>query len=108
MLLGGLTSIVAGLARGEAGGVDFGSFSSDSLIAFVYLIVVGSLIAFSAYVWLLQNAPISKVATYAYVNPVIAIFLGWAILSEEITASIVAGAVVVVASVATIVRKEST
>ena len=108
MLLGGVTSIAAGLARGESGGVDVGSFSSDSLIAFAYLIVVGSLIAFSAYVWLLQHAPISKVATYAYVNPVIAIFLGWAILSEEITASIVAGAVVVVASVATIVRKEST
>ncbi|HEX8743177.1 MAG TPA: EamA family transporter [Thermoleophilaceae bacterium] len=107
MLLGGATSIVAGVVHGEAGGVDFGSFSSDSLIAFAYLVVVGSLVAFSAYVWLLQHAPISKVATYAYVNPVIAIFLGWAILSEEITASIVAGAVVVVASVATIVRKES-
>jgi drug/metabolite transporter (DMT)-like permease len=107
MLLGGATSIIAGLARGEAGGVDFGSFSHDSLIAFAYLVVIGSLVAFSAYVWLLQHAPISKVATYAYVNPIIAIFLGWAILSEEITASIVAGAVVVVASVATIVRKES-
>jgi drug/metabolite transporter (DMT)-like permease len=107
MLLGGATSIIAGLARGEAGGVDFGSFSDDSMIAFAYLVVIGSLVAFSAYVWLLQHAPISKVATYAYVNPIIAIFLGWAILSEEITASIVAGAVVVVASVATIVRKES-
>ena len=107
MLLGGLTSLIGGFARGEAGGVDFGSFSSDSLIAFVYLIFIGSLVAFSAYVWLLQHAPISKVATYTYVNPIIAIFLGWAILSEQITASIVAGAVVVVASVATIVRKES-
>ncbi|HEX8647525.1 MAG TPA: EamA family transporter [Thermoleophilaceae bacterium] len=107
MFLGGLTAIVAGLARGEAGDVDFGSFSHDSLIAFVYLIFVGSLVAFTAYVWLLQNAPVSKVATYAYVNPVIAILLGWAILSEEITASIVAGAAIVVASVATIVRKES-
>jgi drug/metabolite transporter (DMT)-like permease len=107
MLLGGATSIIGGLGRGEAGGVDFGGFSTDSLIAFVYLIFIGSLVAFSAYVWLLQNAPISKVATYAYVNPVIAIFLGWAILSEQITASIVAGAAIVVASVATIVRKES-
>ena len=107
MLLGGLTSIAAGFAHGEAGDVAFGSFSADSLIAFTYLIFIGSLVAFSAYVWLLQNAPISKVATYAYVNPVIAIFLGWAILSEQITASIVAGAAIVVASVATIVRKES-
>ena len=107
MLLGGATSIVAGLARREAGGVDFGSFSHDSLIAFAYLIFVGSLVAFTAYVWLLQHAPISTVATYAYVNPVIAIFLGWAILSEPVTATIVAGAAIVVASVATIVRKES-
>jgi drug/metabolite transporter (DMT)-like permease len=107
MFLGGLTAMVAGLARGEAGDVDFGSFSHDSLIAFVYLIFVGSLVAFTAYVWLLQHAPVSKVATYAYVNPVIAILLGWAILSEEITLSIVAGAAIVVASVATIVRKES-
>jgi drug/metabolite transporter (DMT)-like permease len=107
MLLGGLTSIIAGFGHGEAGDIDFGSFSADSLIAFTYLIFIGSLVAFSAYVWLLQNAPISKVATYAYVNPVIAIFLGWAILSEQITASIVAGAAIVVASVATIVRKES-
>jgi drug/metabolite transporter (DMT)-like permease len=107
MFLGGLTAIAAGFARGEAGDADFGSFSHDSLIAFVYLLVVGSLVAFTAYVWLLQNAPVSKVATYAYVNPVIAILLGWAILSEEITLSIVAGAAIVVASVATIVRKES-
>jgi drug/metabolite transporter (DMT)-like permease len=68
---------------------------------------VGSLLAFTAYVWLLQNAPISKVATYAYVNPVIAIFLGWAILSERITAVVLVGAAIIVASVAFIVRKES-
>ena len=107
MMLGGLTSVIGGLARGEAGDVDLGGFSADSLIAYVYLIVIGSLVAFTAYVWLLQNAPVSKVATYAYVNPIIAIFLGWAVLSEEITLSIIAGAAIVVASVATIVRKES-
>jgi drug/metabolite transporter (DMT)-like permease len=107
MMLGGLTAIAGGLLRGEVGDVDFGSFSHDSLIAFVYLVVVGSLVAFTAYVWLLQNAPVSTVATYAYVNPVIAIFLGWAILSEDVTGWIVAGAAIVVASVATIVRKES-
>ena len=82
MMLGGLTSLIAGLGRGEAGDVDLGSFSADSLLAFGYLIAIGSLVAFTAYVWLLQNAPVSKVATYAYVNPIIAIFLGWAILAE--------------------------
>jgi drug/metabolite transporter (DMT)-like permease len=107
MLAGGVTSVLAGLARGEAGTVDLAGFSSDSLLAFAYLVVVGSLVAFTAYVWLLQHAPISKVSTYAYVNPVIAVFLGWLILSEKVTLTILAGAAVIVLSVATIVRKES-
>jgi drug/metabolite transporter (DMT)-like permease len=106
MLAGGVTSVLAGLARGEAGHVDLGGFSSDSLLAFAYLVVVGSLVAFTAYVWLLQHAPISKVSTYAYVNPVIAVFLGWLILGENVTLTILAGAAVIVLSVATIVRKE--
>jgi drug/metabolite transporter (DMT)-like permease len=107
MLAGGLTSVLAGLARGEAGSMDLGGVSGDSLLAFAYLVVVGSLIAFTAYVWLLQHAPISKVSTYAYVNPVIAVFLGWLILSEKVTLTILAGALLIVVSVATIVRKES-
>jgi drug/metabolite transporter (DMT)-like permease len=73
----------------------------------VYLIGAGSLAAFTAYVWLLQNAPISKVATYAYVNPVIALVLGWLILSETISATMLVGAAIIVASVAFIVTRES-
>ena len=107
MAAGGLTMVVAGLLLGEAGDVHPDKFSTDSLLAFAYLIFIGSLVAYTAYVWLLQHAPISKVATYAYVNPVIAIFLGWAILSEQVTGTIVAGAAIVVASVAAIVRRES-
>ena len=107
MMLGGAISLVAGAARGELGQVDPGAFSGRSLVAFAYLVAIGSLVAFTSYVWLLQHAPISKVATYAYVNPVIAIFLGWAILSEHVTGLIVAGATIVVASVAAIVRRES-
>ena len=107
MMLGGAASLLAGAATGELGHVGLGAFSGRSLAAFAYLIAVGSLVAFTAYVWLLQHAPISKVSTYAYVNPVIAIFLGWAILSEHVTGTIVAGAAIVVASVAAIVRRES-
>jgi len=107
MLLGGALSIVAGLALGEAGDVDLAAFSTESLIGFAYLVVAGSLLAFTAYVWLLQNAPISKVATYAYVNPVIAIVLGAVFLEEQLTATILVGALVIVASVAAIVRRES-
>jgi len=107
MITGGLTSIVAGLAAGEAGAVHADRFSGDSLLAFAYLVVVGSLIAFSAYVWVLQHAPVSKVSTYAFVNPVIAVVLGWLILGESVTLAILAGAAVIVASVALIVRKET-
>ncbi|MBA2505870.1 MAG: EamA family transporter [Thermoleophilaceae bacterium] len=108
MLLGGLVSLAAGLAVGEAGDVDPGSFSARSLAAFSYLVVAGSLVAFTAYVWVLQNAPVSKVATYAYVNPVVALFLGWLVLSEAITPLVLLAAAVVLSSVAVIVRQEST
>jgi drug/metabolite transporter (DMT)-like permease len=107
MAAGGITMLVAGLATGEASDVHPSRFSTDSVLAFAYLIFVGSLVAYTAYVWLLQNAPISKVATYAYVNPVIAIFLGWSILSEKITATTLIGAAVIVLSVAATVRRES-
>ena len=107
MMAGGAVSLVAGLARGEAGGLDMGAFSARSIWALGYLLVVGSLFAFTAYVWLLQHAPVSKVATYAYVNPVIAVFLGWLVLSEEMTAFVLGGAAVIVSSVAFIVRKET-
>ncbi|HKF80512.1 MAG TPA: EamA family transporter [Thermoleophilaceae bacterium] len=106
MLLGGGAMIVVGLGVGEAGDVHPGAFSGDSIIAFVYLTTIGSVLAYTAYTWLLKNAPISTVATYAYVNPVIAILLGWAILSEEITGFVVAGALAIVLSVAAVVRRE--
>ena len=107
MVTGGAISLLAGVARGEASGIDPATFSARSMWAVLYLIFVGSLFAFTAYVWLLQHAPVSKVATYAYVNPVIAVFLGWLVLSEELTASVIVGAAVIVSSVAFIVRKES-
>lgn len=107
MMTGGAVSMVAGFARGEGAGIDFATFSARSLWAVAYLVVVGSLFAFTAYVWLLQHAPVSKVATYAYVNPVIAVFLGWLVLSEEMTVFVIAGATVIVSSVAFIVRKEA-
>ncbi len=81
--------------------------SAKSLLAFLYLIVAGSWIAFTAYAWLLQNVPISKVATYAYVNPLVAVVLGWALLSEQLSVGTLAGAGLIVASVAAIVTRES-
>ena len=106
MLLGGVAMVATGLIAGEAGDVHVSRFSTDSLLALAYLIFIGSLLAYTAYVWLLKNAPISTVATYAYVNPVIAIFLGWAILSEQITLTTVVAAALIVLSVAAVVRRE--
>ncbi len=106
MLCGGLVMLIAGLAAGEASDVQPERFSTASVAAFAYLVVFGSLIAFTAYVWLLQNAPVSKVSTYAYVNPLVAVILGWLILSETISAMTLGAAAVIVASVAAIVRRQ--
>lgn len=107
MIGGGIALVAGGVVKGEGAGFDSSAWSAGSLTAFVYLVFVGSLVGFTAYAWLLQNAPISKVSTYAYVNPVVAIFLGWAILDESITTTTLVGAAVIVGSVAFIVRKES-
>ena len=107
MLLGGIAIIAVGLALGEGGDVDVEAFSTRSLLALGYLIVFGSWVAYTAYAWLLQNAPISKVSTYAYVNPLVAIVLGWLILDEVVTSTTIVGAAIIVASVALVVRTES-
>jgi drug/metabolite transporter (DMT)-like permease len=107
MLLGGGVCVLTGALVGELGDFHPAEFSSRSLVAFAYLVVFGSWLAFTAYAWLLQNAPVSRVATYAYVNPVVAIALGWAILDEAVTATTFAGAAVIVASVAAVVRTEA-
>jgi drug/metabolite transporter (DMT)-like permease len=107
MLLGGVACLAAGLIAGEAGDVHPAAFSARSLIALAYLVAIGSCIAYTAYAWLLQHAPISKVATYAYVNPVVAIVLGWLILGEVIAGVTVVGAAIIVASVALVVRAGS-
>jgi drug/metabolite transporter (DMT)-like permease len=107
MLLGGLVITIVGLALGEAGDVDPAAFSTRSLVALAYLVAVGSWFAFTAYAWLLQNAPISRVATYAYVNPVVAIVLGWLILDEVITPITLIGAAIIVVSVFLVVRIEA-
>lgn len=107
MFVGGLATGIVGLARGEAANVHFEDFSTASLLALGYLVVFGSWVAFTAYVWALQNVPVSKVATYAFVNPVIAIALGWLILDEQMTPTMLGAAAIIIASVAAIVRRET-
>jgi drug/metabolite transporter (DMT)-like permease len=107
MVVGGGALLVGALVSGEANDLHLAHASAKSLLAFAYLVLAGSLVAFTAYAWLLQNVPISKVATYAYVNPLVAVLLGWALLSEQLTLGTAAGAALIVVSVAAIVRRES-
>ena len=107
MLAASLFLGIAGLAAGEANDVHASSFSAKPLIAFAYLVLVGSLIAFSAYAWLLKNVRISVVATYAFVNPVVAVALGTLFLGETIGwSTIVAGAAIVTAVVLIVTAKQ--
>jgi drug/metabolite transporter (DMT)-like permease len=107
MLVGGGTMMAVALIAGEGSDVDLGAVSAESAAAFAYLVVIGSLVAFTAYAWLLRNAPISQVATYAFVNPVVAIALGALFVHEEITPMMGVASLVIVASVAGTIRSEA-
>ena len=77
------------------------------MLAWLYLVTIGSVVGYTAYTWLLANAPLGLVSTYAYVNPVVAILLGVLFRNEQITIRIAIGAAIVVSSVAVVVRQES-
>jgi drug/metabolite transporter (DMT)-like permease len=77
-------------------------------LALLYLITIGSWVGYTAYVWLLRNARTSLVSTYAYVNPVVAVFLGWLILDETITARMLFAAAVIIVGVAIIISSGGT
>lgn len=103
MIAGGVVLLAAGTIAGEWADLAPSRVSLESLLAVGYLIVFGSWVGFAAYVWLLRAAPTSLVSTYAYVNPVVAVLLGWAILSEAITPRTLIAGAVIVAAVALIV-----
>jgi drug/metabolite transporter (DMT)-like permease len=106
MLTGGAALAIAGLALGESELVRVDHFSTESLLAFAYLVTFGSVLAYTAYTWLLVHAPVSKVATYALVNPVVATFLG-ALYGETIDTTMLIGAAMIVVSVALVIFTES-
>lgn len=96
MLAGGLWMAIISVLIGEHNQFDPSAVSAKSIWATIYLILFGSLAGYSAYFWLLKNVSPSKVATYAYVNPIIAVFLGWALAGEAVTPNIFfAGAIIV-------------
>ncbi len=103
MLSGGAVMVVVALLVGDFARFDPAGVSDRSLLAILYLAVVGSLVGYSAYIWLLRHAPLAKVGTYAYVNPVVAFALGAALAGEPVTPRIVAAAGVILFAVALIV-----
>jgi drug/metabolite transporter (DMT)-like permease len=107
MLSAGAVLLVMGAARGEIGTTDPSAYSLESVLAWLYLGLFGTLVAFTAYTWLLRNAPISKVVTHQYVNPIVAIALGALFLGEEITLAAGLGAALIVGSVFVAVRSEN-
>ncbi len=100
MLFGGGTMTVVGLAMGEGGRLTPGCFTGTAIGAFFYLLVVGSLVGFVAYNWLLGHAPAALANTYAYVNPVVALLVGWLLAGETPSAAVVAGVAVILLGVA--------
>jgi drug/metabolite transporter (DMT)-like permease len=104
MLAGGAILLPIGIATTHP---HFTDFSARSIFGWFYLVTFGSLVGFTAYVWLLDNAPIGTVATYAYVNPVVAIALGAIVLHESLTWTIGIGALLVLACVALVIRTEA-
>ncbi len=107
MVAGGLLMTAAGSAAGEWQRYPLSQVTGRSWAAWAYLLVAGSLIAFTAYVWLLHHAPLSIVATYAYVNPAVAVVLAAVVLNERLTPAIALGAMAIVLSVAIVVSAES-
>jgi drug/metabolite transporter (DMT)-like permease len=104
MLVGGLVLIVVAAAGGELGRVHPSAISLESWLGLAYLIGAGSLIGFTAYMWLLKAAPTSLVGTYAYVNPVVAVLLGTLLLGESLSWRTLVGGVIILGSVALILR----
>ena len=107
MLTGGLLLLLAGTVAGEWSRLDVGAISAKSWFALGYLIIFGALIGFTAYIWLLKNTTLPRASTYAYVNPIVAVLLGWMLASEPMNGRVIAAAAVIVAGVVIVVRSHA-
>jgi drug/metabolite transporter (DMT)-like permease len=106
MLAGGVMLLLLGVLSGESGQFHFREVAIRSMLGFVYLIVAGSLLGFTAYIWLLRTVPTARVCTYAFVNPAVAVFLGWALGSEVLTGRELLAGATIIASVALIITHQ--
>jgi drug/metabolite transporter (DMT)-like permease len=107
MLAAGVVMILFAGVRGEYARVDLATITTKSWLALAYLIVFGSLVAFSAYIWVFANAPTSLVSTYAYVNPAVAVALGALLAGERLAPTEILGGLVILTAVLLVVRSEA-
>lgn len=105
MICGGVLLILLGFVTGETHGLNYNATSARSIFGLIYLVTFGSLLGFTSYNWLLTHSTPARVSTYAYVNPIVAVFLGWAIAGEAVTTRTLASAALVVAAVAAIITQ---
>lgn len=105
MISGGTVLLLLGFFTGETRSLELSAISLHSWLALFYLTILGSLIGFSSYVWLMKASTPAKVSTYAYVNPAIAVFLGWALGGETLSVSLLLGASIVLVSVILVLQK---
>ena len=103
MLAGGVVLLLAGTLLGELGRTEIAAFSLRSLVAFAYLTLIGSIVGYTAYTWLLARVPVTVAGTYAYVNPIVAVALGAMLLSEPITPRTLVAATIIIGAVVAIV-----
>jgi len=106
MLCGGALMMIAGFASGEAGDFHLNKVTALSLGAFAYLVLIGAVVGYTAYIWLLRHCDPSKVATYAYVNPVVAVLLGSFFAGETLTARAALAAAIIIGSVAVVITAQ--
>jgi drug/metabolite transporter (DMT)-like permease len=108
MLGGGVLLLIVGVLSGEPSRFDIHRISGASATGLVYLITFGSLLGFTSYIWLLDKVSPARLGTYAYVNPVVAVILGWAIADERLSARTAVAAAIVICAVALITTARST
>jgi drug/metabolite transporter (DMT)-like permease len=107
MLTGGVWLVLTGAALGETARFDFAAITPASGAAWLYLVFVGSLVGFTTFVWLMKHSTPARVSTYAYVNPVVAVFLGWLLLHEPVGPRLVAASVIIITGVAIITAQKN-
>ena len=107
MLAGGCALLLAAMLHGDFQALDLPAVSARSWAAFAYLIVAGSIVAFSTFMWLMKHSTPARVVTYNYVNPLVAVILGWLILGEPITARTLVASAVIIGAVVIVTTEKS-